>query len=546
MPPPPEDDEFGLQLLLASGSSVASGDCGRSRLRASASFLRERRLRLGETVLVEVGVPPASREGDRNEVGVRQDAGNTPARSSAGSLTQWTLLVLAQVCGVPLNASSSGECSSEHCQLDATVLVPRAPGLVVAKEAARRRQQLLALQRAQLRLRGRIVTREATRVQAATSVVLRSLETNAPPAVQREATQTFRSACVALQQLVVQAGVVVALEDDRWYIEDVTRCTGFGSAEQSATPSFSSSPRKTRNRKARAKQYPKDPTASWNCSPASEDPEPPLSASLPPSNPLSFRVTSGTRFSVESGKGSYTMAQDIAASWHEENDLSADLSALSLTGATSQASNVRYATESIVAGLEHVLSALREVITWPTLYADQATELGITWPKVGVMQAMAEMVCVRRVQSEPVVCDRAYCCTGRLVWERHWQSRLCVVSAVPMCGREVFEEARQAAAQGEYAVLFFDDIDALCPKRNAKQRHESRVVGQLLTLLDGATTKGHGTHGNVAVIACTSRPNAIEPALRRAGRLDKEIEVRGRVEPSCLTTSLANYEVLDR
>jgi len=83
--------------------------------------------------------------------------------------------------------------------------------------------------------------------------------------------------------------------------------------------------------------------------------------------------------------------------------------------------------------------------------------------------------------------------------------------------RNVFEEAQQNAP----AVIFIDEIDAIAPKReDVLGEVERRVVAQLLTLMDGLESRG-----DVVVIAATNRPNAIDPALRRPGRFDREIEL---------------------
>jgi len=83
--------------------------------------------------------------------------------------------------------------------------------------------------------------------------------------------------------------------------------------------------------------------------------------------------------------------------------------------------------------------------------------------------------------------------------------------------REIFEEARKNAP----AIIFIDEIDAIAPKRDeAVGEVERRLVAQLLTLMDGLKERG-----KVIVIAATNRPNAIDPALRRPGRFDREIEV---------------------
>jgi transitional endoplasmic reticulum ATPase len=83
--------------------------------------------------------------------------------------------------------------------------------------------------------------------------------------------------------------------------------------------------------------------------------------------------------------------------------------------------------------------------------------------------------------------------------------------------REYFEEAKQHAP----AIIFIDEIDAIAPKREEVTGEvEKRVVAQLLALMDGLEARG-----NVIVIGATNRPNALDPALRRPGRFDREIEI---------------------
>lgn len=82
--------------------------------------------------------------------------------------------------------------------------------------------------------------------------------------------------------------------------------------------------------------------------------------------------------------------------------------------------------------------------------------------------------------------------------------------------REIFKEAEENAP----SIIFIDEIDAIAPKRSEVTGEvERRVVSQLLTLMDGLKSRG-----KVIVIAATNRPNAIDPALRRVGRFDREIE----------------------
>ena len=83
--------------------------------------------------------------------------------------------------------------------------------------------------------------------------------------------------------------------------------------------------------------------------------------------------------------------------------------------------------------------------------------------------------------------------------------------------RDLFEQAEKNAP----SIIFIDEIDALAPKREESYGEvERRVVSQLLTMLDGL--KGRG---KVVVIGATNRPNALDPALRRPGRLDREIAI---------------------
>ena len=93
--------------------------------------------------------------------------------------------------------------------------------------------------------------------------------------------------------------------------------------------------------------------------------------------------------------------------------------------------------------------------------------------------------------------------------------------------REIFQKAQETAP----SIVFIDEMDAIAPKREEVTGEvERRVVAQLLSLMDGI-----GSRGNIIVIGATNRPNAIDPALRRPGRFDREIEIgvpdkKGRLE----------------
>ena len=83
--------------------------------------------------------------------------------------------------------------------------------------------------------------------------------------------------------------------------------------------------------------------------------------------------------------------------------------------------------------------------------------------------------------------------------------------------REIFQQAQQNAP----SIIFIDELDAIAPKREEVTGEvERRVVAQLLALMDGLSGRG-----NVIVIGATNRPGALDQALRRPGRFDREIEI---------------------
>jgi AAA family ATPase len=94
--------------------------------------------------------------------------------------------------------------------------------------------------------------------------------------------------------------------------------------------------------------------------------------------------------------------------------------------------------------------------------------------------------------------------------------------------REVFERARKDSP----CIVVLDEVDAMCPKRDDGGEGSDvgkRVVATLLTLMDGMddveNANGDAANGRVVVVATTNRPNAIDPALRRPGRFDRELEI---------------------
>jgi len=168
-------------------------------------------------------------------------------------------------------------------------------------------------------------------------------------------------------------------------------------------------------------------------------------------------------------------------------------------------------TYSDVGGLDDSLERVRELVELPFERPDLFDGLGID-PPAGVLlhgpPGTGKTLLARAVANEidasflslpaPEVMSRYYGESEEYL-------------------RDVFEDAEEQAP----AVVFIDEVDAITPERSAAAGDvERRVVAQLLTLMDGLDETSE-----VVVIGATNRPDAIDPALRRAGRFDREIEV---------------------
>ncbi|XP_056295103.1 ribosome biogenesis protein SPATA5 [Pseudoliparis swirei] len=171
-------------------------------------------------------------------------------------------------------------------------------------------------------------------------------------------------------------------------------------------------------------------------------------------------------------------------------------------------------TFSMIGGLSSQLDAIRETIELPLKHPELFSTYGIQPPrgvllygppgtgKTMIGRAIANEVGVHMtVINGPEIMSKFYGET---------EARL----------RQIFAEASQKRP----AIIFIDELDALCPKRDGAQNEvEKRVVASLLTLMDGIGSEGHS--GQLLVLGATNRPHAIDPALRRPGRFDKELEV---------------------
>ncbi len=177
-----------------------------------------------------------------------------------------------------------------------------------------------------------------------------------------------------------------------------------------------------------------------------------------------------------------------------------------------------------IGGLEPVIEKLRDIVELPFKYRKVFNKLGIEPPK-GVL-LYGPPGCGKTLLAKALANElNAYfiVINGPEIMSKFYgesEQKL----------REIFKVARKKAKKYP-AIIFIDEIDAIAPKRDEVTGEvEKRVVAQLLALMDGLESRG-----NVIVIAATNRPNAIDPALRRPGRFDIEIEIpmpdkNGRLE----------------
>ena len=164
-----------------------------------------------------------------------------------------------------------------------------------------------------------------------------------------------------------------------------------------------------------------------------------------------------------------------------------------------------------IGGLKEEIQRLREMVELPLRHPEIFQRLGIDPPK-GVL-LYGPPGCGKTLLAKAVANESdAYFISinGPEIMNKFYgesEARL----------REIFQQAQQNAP----AIIFIDELDAIAPKREEVTGEvERRVVAQLLALMDGLKERG-----NVIVIGATNRPNAIDPALRRPGRFDREIEI---------------------
>ena len=178
------------------------------------------------------------------------------------------------------------------------------------------------------------------------------------------------------------------------------------------------------------------------------------------------------------------------------------------TSGTGEGPDVAYED---IGGLDSELEQVREMIELPMRHPELFKRLGIDPPK-GVLlhgpPGTGKTLIAKAVANE--IDASFHNISGPEIMSKYYgesEEQL----------REVFEEASEEAP----AIIFMDELDSIAPKREeAGGDVERRVVAQLLSLMDGLEERGE-----VVVIGATNRVDAIDPALRRGGRFDREIEV---------------------
>ena len=174
-----------------------------------------------------------------------------------------------------------------------------------------------------------------------------------------------------------------------------------------------------------------------------------------------------------------------------------------------------------IGGLTDEIRKVREMIELPMRHPEIFEKLGVEAPKGVLLYGVpgtGKTLLAKAVANE---CNAHFISiSGPEIMSKFYgesEARL----------REIFKEARERSP----SIIFIDEIDSIAPKREEVTGEvERRVVSQMLALMDGLEGRG-----KVIVIAATNRPNALDPALRRPGRFDREIEIRipdkkGRLE----------------
>jgi transitional endoplasmic reticulum ATPase len=174
-------------------------------------------------------------------------------------------------------------------------------------------------------------------------------------------------------------------------------------------------------------------------------------------------------------------------------------------------SSVPRITYDELGGLKNEVQKIREMVELPMRHPELFEKIGVEAPK-GVLlygpPGTGKTLLAKAVAGETNA--HFISLSGPEIMGKHYgesEERI----------REIFTQAEENAP----SIIFIDEIDSIAPKRDEVSGElEKRIVSQLLTLMDGMKSRG-----KVVVIAATNRPDSIDPALRRPGRFDREIEI---------------------
>jgi transitional endoplasmic reticulum ATPase len=164
-----------------------------------------------------------------------------------------------------------------------------------------------------------------------------------------------------------------------------------------------------------------------------------------------------------------------------------------------------------IGGLKNQISRLREIVELPLRHPEVFSTIGIDPPK-GIL-LFGPPGCGKTLMAKALAAESNasfYIINGPEIVNKYYgetENKL----------REIFQKAKESSP----SIIFIDEIDAIAPKREDTFGDvEKRVVAQLLALMDGMSDRG-----NVVVLGATNRPDSLDPALRRPGRFDREIEI---------------------
>ncbi|MEK6834162.1 MAG: AAA family ATPase, partial [Thermoproteota archaeon] len=170
-----------------------------------------------------------------------------------------------------------------------------------------------------------------------------------------------------------------------------------------------------------------------------------------------------------------------------------------------------HVTYEEIGGLRAQTKRMREIVELPLRHPEVFTRFGIE-PHSGILlygpPGCGKTLIAKVLASESEA--NFYSINGPEIMNKYYGETEAKL-------RDIFKEAKENSP----SVIFIDEIDAIAPKREeAYGDVEKRVVAQLLALMDGLTERGQ-----VIVLGATNRPESIDPALRRPGRFDREIEI---------------------